>query len=305
MNALIELNTLRVFEAVARNKSFSKAAEELFLSQSAVSQQIKALEEHLEVKLFYRSAKEITLTEAGEKILVHVQNLLQSTYQLKELVSESQQSDPLRLSVGLSSVAAPLVLEALLKTMRVQFPGTHLELRVASTQEIVKRLLKLGLDFAFVAGPIKVALLEREVLCQDSLVFVCSPEHPWSGRSQIGLKELLGEVFLWREKGDGMRAVIDVQLAKHRIALKKTLEIQDNAVLKTAVIKNLGVSILPRHFVVHELKQGLLCALPVQGITFRWEVSLVYHQDKVFRVLEREVIRSIAQDCSLFEEIKG
>lgn len=152
---MIELNTLRVYEAVVRNKSFSKAADELFMSQPAVSQQIKILEEYLGVKLFYRTAKEITVTEYGEKILLHVKEILEKTYQLKTLVSETQQTTLNQLIVGFSSTAAPIVLEPLVKLMQSRYPETKLEISTASTQEIVRKLLNLEMDFAFVAGNVK------------------------------------------------------------------------------------------------------------------------------------------------------
>lgn len=298
---MIELNTLRIYEAVVRNKSFSKAADELFMSQPAVSQQIKILEEYLGVKLFYRTAKEITVTEYGEKILLHVKDILEKTYQLKTLVSEIQQTALNQLIVGFSSTAAPIVLEPLVKLMQSQYPETKLEISTASTQGIVRKLLNSEMDFAFVAGNVKASLLEKEKFCSDVLVLVVSPDHPWSAESYVTVRDLLEEQILLREKGNGTREIIDAKLAKLRIKLKKVLEVQDNAVLKKAVIKNLGVSFLPRHLVESELEHGLLRTIPVQGVSFTQEISFIYHKDKFFRNMERQIISTVAQACNLIK----
>ncbi len=298
---MIELNTLRVFEAVARNKSFSKAAEELFMSQPAVSQQIKILEEYLEVKLFYRTAKEIIITEYGEKILGDVRDILEKTYQLKTLISKAQQTTPEKINIGFSSTAAPIVLEPLVKLMQTQYTETKLEISTASTQEIVAKLLNLEMDFAFVSGNVKASLLEKERFCSDTLVLVFSPEHPWSAKNQVTVKDLIDEQFLLREKGTGTREIIDDKLAKLRIKFKKVIEVQDNAVLEKAVMQNLGISLLPRHLVESELEHGLLLTIPVEGVSFTLEISFIYHKDKFFRNMEREIISSIAQACNLIK----
>ncbi len=298
---MIELNTLRVYEAVARNKSFSKAADELFMSQPAVSQQIKLLEKYLEVKLFYRTAKEITITEYGEKILLHVMDIIEKTSHFKALVSEIKKTELNQLMVGFSSTAASIVLEPLVKMMLSQFPETKLEISTAPTQEIVKKLLNLEMDFAFVSGNVKASLLEKEKFCSDILVLIVSPEHPWSSKTSVSVKDLLDEHVILLEKGHGTREIIDSKLAKGRIKLKKVLEVQDNEVLKTAVIKNLGVSILPKHIVEYELKHGLLRNIPLQGISLTQEIYFIYHKDKFFRDMERQLISNIAKACDLLQ----
>jgi len=296
---MIELNTLRIFESVVRNKSFSKAAEELFMSQPAVSQQIKVLEEYLEVKLFYRTAKEITVTEYGEKIRLHVRDILEKTNQLKALVSEYKQATLNKLTVGFSSTSAPIVLEPLVKVMQSQFPETTLEISTAPTQEIVKKLLHLEMDFAFVTGKVKASLIEKERFCSDHLVLIVSPDHPWSEKNSFSIKDLSEEHLILLDKGHGTREIIDSKLAKGRIKLKKILEVQDSEIVKKAVMKNLGISILPRHIVEHEIEHNLLCSIPLHGVSLTQEIFFIYHKDKFFRNMEKQIISNVAKACNL------
>jgi len=298
LDDLIDLHALKVFEAVARNRSFSRAAEELFLSQPAVSQQIKALEEQLETKLFYRSHKEVILTETGETLLKHAQNILASTGRLKELISQSRRVDPLHLTIGLSHTASPIVLGQLLVELRARFPQTRLEIRVEPSQEITRRLADLSLDFAFVTGPANSSLLVQEKLCREPLLLVLAPGHPWANREKIAVKDLADQVLLFQEKGSGARTIIETQLARARVSPRLSLEIQDDGVLKRAVEDDLGVAFLPYHQVEKELSCGRLVSRTVQGLNLACDINLVYHRDKIFRPLETHVISRIFQSCT-------
>ncbi len=297
MNELIDLYQLRIFVAVARHLSFTKAAEELYISQPTVSLQVKNLEESLGTKLFLRSPGQIALTPAGEALLAQAEEILSSSARLRDLVERAKRRDPARVQVGVSTSAMLSVLAAVAGTVEQYRERSRIDVKLANSGSLQEALLENRLDFAVLSGPVDSSQLNTEELCQEELILVVSPQHRWASVGRLPLRELSQEVLLVREVGAGSRAVVDQVLRKKRITTPRLLELSDQAALARGVTLNIGPGILPRRAVECHLASGLVREVAVEGVHFTLPVQLAYHQDKLFRPLEREIISTLFQFC--------
>ncbi|MBE3591710.1 MAG: LysR family transcriptional regulator [Thermoanaerobacter sp.] len=293
MDELIDLYALKVFESVARNKSFSKAAEELFLSQPAVSQQIKSLEKQLGTKLFYRTSKEISLTETGEILYIHAQSILMSASKLKELVAQSHQFAPLKLTIGLSPSVSLKYISKILLHISNNYKNIDSKIVIRPTNEIQKMVAELNLNFGIILGNLNYSLLAKDKIYTDEVILLSSKNHVLTANKEISLKDLKNEVLLLQEKGSGTRALMDKYLARHRLLSNLNFEIPDiNALLK-AVDDNVGITFFPRLIFQCSSYHNNLLSYKLKDVNTSIDVNLIYHRDKVFRSEEIDLINHI------------
>lgn len=297
MDELIELHPLRVFVAVARHLSFTRAAEELFMSQPAVSLQVKSLEESLGTKLFLRSPGQIALTPAGEALLARAQEIIESSARLRELVDMAKRRDPARIQVGVSTAAMLSVMTAIAGTLERYRERSRIDIKPAGSESLLEGLHDNRTDFAIVTGPVESPLLKAEELCRDELILIVSPQHRWAALPAIAARELGSELLLVREVGAGSRAALDQALRKKRVTPGRLLELSDQATLARGVMVGMGAGILPRRAVECHLASGAVKEVPLKDLRLPLPVHLVYHQDKIFRPLEREIVSEIFRFC--------
>lgn len=210
MSELLDLHTLKIFEAVARHKNFSRAAEELYMSQPAVSQHIKALEDALETKLFIRTPREIILTEAGEVLLEQAELLLKNAREIKHLIRKTQNIDPLHLKIGFSHTAAYQLAFDVLSIMQKQYPETKSELFFDGSLHLSRLVLDSTLDFAFISGKAPSPLLQQENLCTEHIVAAFSSHHEQRLSKSWSTAKVKEETLLVPPKGNG-----NLHRAKH------------------------------------------------------------------------------------------
>ena len=293
VDELIDLYALKVFESVARNKSFSKAAEELFLSQPAVSQQIKSLEEQLGTKLFYRTSKEIVLTETGELLYKHAQSILNSATRLKELVSRSQQAEPAHLTIGLSYSVSAKYISKILNYIEEKHPDVNFKVVIDHSNELQKIIMDLRIDFAIISGNLNYSLLAKDRIYTDKIVLLSSKANSIGSKEKVSVKDIKNQVFLFQQKGSGIRALVDKYLARYRINPSVSFEIPDTVSLLKAIEDNVGIGFLPKTLWENTPFFEKLISYDLKEADLPVEINLVYHRDKVFRPLEINLINFI------------
>jgi len=263
------VHQLTVFRTVAHHLSYTRAAEALYLSQPAVTQQVRTLEQVLGLQLFTRSGRGIVLTPAGHELLRHTERQLALLAETASVVKEIHTLERGSVLAGASTNAGTYVLPSLLAAFHVHYPGIHVTLMVANRRSIEERLLAHQIDLAVVSLIERQERLAAEFLMPYELVMVASPSHQLVGRSALSLHDLQQETFLLREQGSGTRLGTEQHFAGASIPLKTSMELGSIEAIKEGVAAGLGIAVLSRESVALEVANGDLAMLDVQGFPLK------------------------------------
>jgi len=273
---------LQVFHAVARHLSFTRAAEALFMTQPAVTFQIKQLEEQFNTRLFERGHGRISLTPAGEIVLEYAEKILALSSELETRIGEmtGQMRGP--LMVGASTTVAEFMLPRILGEFNSLYPQVRTRLTVANSESIETRIVEHGLDVGLIELETRNPNLEAEFCCEDELVVICTPDHPLKGLASVGAKALLDYEYVSREPGSGTREVTDAWFREAGVEperLKTQMELGSLEALKGVVGTGLGFAVVSRASVGRELQLGSLVAIPLQPALTR-RISVVFPKER-------------------------
>jgi len=257
--AHLENARLTVFRAVARHLSFRKAAEEIYLTQPAVSLQIKALEEDLGVQLFDRTGSRVALTAAGRVLLEnaeHAHDLLMSAeHNIAALSGELAG----QLALGASTTIAQYLLPRMLGEFLREHPQVQLSLVSGNTERIVDALVKHEIALGFIEGPSRSKDVKEEPFLVDELVLIVPAAHEWAERERIATNELALAPLLMREHGSGTRHVVEMALESHGLrpaSLAIAMELDSTEAIKSAVEAGLGVGFVSRWAIAKDARTG-------------------------------------------------
>ena len=269
----VSLRQLAVFASVAKHLSFVRAAEELHLTQPAVSMQVKELEAALELPLLERSGRSVRLTLPGEYFLVYARRVLATLREAQNAMAGLRRLERGRITIGLVSTAE-YFLPRLLARFRTEHPAIQVRLAVGNRDELVRRLRENEVDLAVMGRPPRDLDTRGEPFAAHPLAIVASPEHPLARRRRLGPKALETEEFIVREPGSGTRAAMEQYFRDQRISPPIAMEMSSNETIKQAVIANMGLAFVSLHTVALELAAGQLVALRLPGLPLvrRWHV---------------------------------
>jgi DNA-binding transcriptional LysR family regulator len=273
---------LQVFHAVAKHLSFTKAAETLFMTQPAVTFQIKQLEEHLNTRLFDRAQGRISLTPAGHVALEYAERILALSAELDTRLKEmgGQAAGP--LLIGASMTIGEYVLPQLIGTFKARFPAVVPTLFVGNSEAVQDRVAERSLDLGFIEGDSHLGSLHSELCCEDELQVVCAPSHPLAKETLALPAALSQHAYVNREPGSGTREVIDRYLANAGVApdsLNVVVELGSPEAIKGLVATGLGFAIMSRVIVAKELQLGQLVQIPLRPRLIR-NFSAVYPKER-------------------------
>ncbi len=246
-----------VFRAVADQRSFRKAAEELYLTQPAVSLQIKALEEDLGVQLFDRTGAHITLTEAGRVLLAYTQQVSSLLEQAEHDIASLSGEHAGHLALGASTTIAQYVLPRLLGEFHREYPRVHPTLISGNTERIVEAVQSQKIALGFIEGPSRSRDVKTEPFLEDELVLIASTAHEFAERKVISCSELATMPLLMRERGSGTRHVIEMALERQgvkRSSLRVVMELDSTEAIKSAVEAGLGLGFVSHWAMAKDLR---------------------------------------------------
>jgi DNA-binding transcriptional LysR family regulator len=273
---------LQVFHAVAKHLSFTKAAEALFMTQPAVTFQIRQLEEHFSTRLFDRAHGRIALTAAGQLALDYAERILSLSTELDTRMKEEsgQVSGP--LLIGASTTIAEFLLPQVLGEFKSRYPSVVPRLFVANSEAVQGRVVERSLDLGFIEGGSPLPSLVTDVCCDDELQVVCAPSHPLAGLKSVAPKALTEHGYVSREAGSGTREVVDHYLQKAGVqpdSLQVVMELGSPEALKGLVATGLGFTIMSRAIAALEVKLGRLVQIPLSPRLTR-HLSVVYAKER-------------------------
>lgn len=287
---MLENFRLQVFHTLAREKSFSKAARILCLTQPAVSHQIQVLEEYLEARLFERKKGRVDLTESGRILLRYSEQILGLYERAEKEIADLTKVSKGRLRIGASTTIGQYLVPRIIGEFKERFPGIEIFLINANTQEIAVKLLADSIDLGLVEGPVKDKDILVEKFVEDELVLISSPKHAWSAKEKIDESELLQESFIMREEGSGTRKIIKDRLKAAGIdlsQLKIKMELGNSESIKAAVEADLGVAIVSKWTILKEKKLDTLKSYSLNEINLVRYFSIITNQ-KRFRTKPME-----------------
>lgn len=272
------LRQLDVFLAVARTQNISRAAEDLSMSQSAVSGSLSDLEGHFDIKLFDRIGKRIQLNEFGKALRPKAQALIEQARELEGSLRNHSDIGKLQLGATLT-IGNYLAVELMAEFMREQ-PGAQITLEVANTADIIHKVANFELDVALIEGETSHPDLEISIWHEDELCVFCSPSHPLAHKKQLTDNDLLSATWILRETGSGTKQTFD--RAMHGILpdLNVMLELQHTEAIKRAVTAGLGIGCISRVALREPFSRGSLIPLNVPGRDFRRNFYFVIHKQK-------------------------
>jgi DNA-binding transcriptional LysR family regulator len=293
----MDVRQLEMFKAVAEEGSFTQAAQRLHVSQSAISRQVKLLEEELQGKLLHRGARRVTLTHAGELLLRMSIRVQQDMAEVISQISETHELRRGTLTLAGGMTVCMLILPRLLRKYRSLYK--HVDLRVVSgsSEEVAGMLRNHEVDLALLTLPIVARDLEVLPVLKEELVVVTSPGHPLSKSRVVDAAELGRYPLIVYEPGSNTRKVIDSFFTLNNIPMEIAMETENVEIIKAMVAAGLGITLVPYMAIAREAKQRRIAFARLRGRPLHRETGWVYLKSD-------RVPRTVTEMLRLFESLK-
>jgi DNA-binding transcriptional LysR family regulator len=275
----LTLRQLKVFEAVARHLNYTRAAEELHLTQPAVSMQVRQLEASLGVALFEQLGKRIHLTEAGQEVRGYARTVTQQLDELEAVLNRLKGLSGGRLRISVATTANYFI-PTLLGAFSRRYPDVTVTLDVTNRETLLRQLAENTVDLVIMGQPPAEADVEAHAFLDNPLVVVAPPEHPLARKKRVPLTRLQDETFLVREPGSGTRIAMERFFNERGMRLKTGMEVGSNEAIKQSVQAGLGLGLLSRTTVEQELALKRLVVLEVTDFPIMRHWYIVHRRGK-------------------------
>ncbi|MCF6093039.1 LysR family transcriptional regulator [Microaerobacter geothermalis] len=269
---------LNTFYHVAKHMNFTRAAEELSISQPAVSRQIEALEQSLGLKLFHRAGRSVVLTDPGKTLYQMSEQILSLVNRTKSAMESMRNLESGSLHVGTSTTIGNYFIAPIVMKFIERYPGIEITLEIKSSEEIQNGIEKNILDVAIFAGATPTSSLFIEPFLLDELVLVAPKNHPLVSKENISLKDLLQEKFIIRSEGSNTRRTIEEHFKKFGLKLPSAVELNSTEAIKQAVISGSGISFLPKRTVELEVTLGVLQIIDGNDLKATRQFWIAHHK---------------------------
>lgn len=249
----LNLYQLKVFYSVARHLNYSRAGEELALSQPAVSRQVSALEKNLGLELFVQRGRQVELTDVGRNLFEYADRIFDLAKQAERAMSQFKDLERGQVLIGASTTVGSYILPPVLRAFQERYPNINAVLRLGNSMAIEQLVSERKLDLGLVGGQVKNPALHVEPYLRDELVMIFSPDHQ--------LKDLEKETLIWRENGSAARALVEQFLDDKQLVFAKKVEVGDTEAIKRLVAAKMGVAFVSKQAISLELTAGLIKSL--------------------------------------------
>ncbi|MEL6813505.1 MAG: LysR substrate-binding domain-containing protein [Cyanobacteria bacterium J06598_3] len=268
------LHQLKVFEATARHGSFTRAAEELYLTQPTVSIQVKQLTKAVGLPLFEQIGKRLYLTEAGKKLLETCQEIFNGLEQFEMSVADLKGMKQGQLKLAVITTAKYFV-PRLLGPFCKRYPGIDISLKVTNHERIKASMAANEHDLYIISQTPAQPDLTIHPFLENPLIVLAPTSHPLAKKKNIPISALNNEPFIMREAGSGTRKAVEKIFSENEISVKVSLELGSNEAIKQAIAGGLGISVLSQHTIISEGTGGEYAILDVQGFPIErdWYVA--------------------------------
>ncbi len=272
------LRHLKIFLAVCDFGNMTRAAKELYISQSAVSQVIGELEEYYGCKLFERLSKKLYLTSSGEKLIGYARHIIRMSLEAEQEMKVLQEMGSFR--IGVSVTVGAHIMPSLAYIFSDKYPETEIKVIEDNTNRIEQMILYDEIDIGLVEGEMLSSDLILEPFLEDELILICGNNHPFASHSSIQLDQIRDEKLILREQGSGTRKLFEDLLLDHQISSNPIWICNNTDTIKNAVELGLGVSAISKMAVKREVELGRLHQVEIQGILMKRMFKIVFHKNK-------------------------
>jgi len=276
----VDIRGLEVFLSVAKHLNYTRAGEELNLSQPSVSIRIKQLENELGMKLFEQLGKKVALTDAGLLLVSHARRVIAAIQDAKQALEELQGLERGSLRIGASTTPGMYLIPQIIAGFKERYPKIEVHLGIKDTKQVEEGVIRNEFDFGFVGGHLVGDEVDVLAWVTDQLVLVVGPKHPLAKKKSIKAEDLRKEKFILRELGSATRSTIASHLQKSSLAVQTVMEMENPESVKKAVQSGLGIAFISKFAVEIELRAKTLVAVRIHGLDIRRELKIVHRKDK-------------------------
>ena len=297
----MNLNQLKIFYYAVKAKNLSAAAEQLFITQPAVTKGIQRLQEHYELKLIDYVGKKLVLTDAGEVLFQIAEKIFDMETHAEESIRDFQQRKRGRIRIQASESFGDYYLPDVMIPFCKAYPLVQLSMDILPTDLIVQNAAGLNCDLGFISYPVAhEKLVVREVL-EDELVIIAPRRHPLRARHTLQPRDLEGQPFIMHEEGSAPRRAIEDLLQRHGVSVQVPMELSSNRAIKRAVQHGIGIALVTRRVAEEEIEQRRLVALPIDDPMMKRKFYLVHHQEKYVSDTLQRFMDMVAQWASVHD----
>lgn len=291
MNDLLDSKQLRTFVSLARTGSFTATAKEVFITQSAVSHSMRALENELGCRLLNRIGKRTTLTLEGEQLLRHAEKIIADMTAARASLDKLGKWGETRLRIGASVSACQHLLPQVLRNFKQTHPKCRITLEPGDSPALAEAVREQRIDIALALRPQREPALEFQPLFDDELMFIVAPQHSWVEAGGVARPEIARQNFILYSRASQTSRAVESFFREEGITLNATMELGSIETIKQLVKLNLGVSVLATWIARAELKEGSLVAMPLGRRKLRREWGFLYLRGKNLSLVESEFVR--------------
>ncbi len=305
MKVTIDSQQLHAFVILARTGSFTQTARELFLTQSAISHSMKALERDVGCRLLDRLGRKITLTQAGEHLLKHAETVVSEMRQARAGLDELGKWGRGRLRIGASATTCQYVLPAVLREFKESFPQCHVTIEPGDSRESIEAVDQQRVDLALTLQPQGEDQFAFIPLFTDDMCFLVSALHPWAVAGHVTRSEIPKQNFIIYKKGSVTWRMTEAYFREDDVVLNTVIELGSMEAIKELVKVGLGITVLAPWVAREELAKGSLVSLPVGRRKFRRHWGIVHWRGRRLTLAEETFIglcRSATGELSAKEE---
>jgi DNA-binding transcriptional LysR family regulator len=296
----MDLNALRIFLLTADYQHITRAAEELALTQPAVSRTIQRLEQQAGLPLFERQGRHIALTTAGQVMQTYTRRMVALERELEESLAALRELEAGEVIISASKTTGVYLLPPVVARFREHHPHITLQLTILNSRQVVEQVVSWRADVGLIEGDRSAlpAELAVEVVARDELVLIMAPDHRWSDLPAVTPAMLAESELLLREQGSGTREVIERAFLRQGVPLVPLLTVPENETIKQLVMCGVGAAILPALVVQREVATGDVRRVPIAGLDLHRELSLVRRTDK-------QLSRAARAFCALLHPVRS
>jgi len=289
------LHQLKVFEATARHGSFTRAAEELYLTQPTVSIQVKQLTKAVGLPLFEQIGKRLYLTEAGQKLLSTCQEIFNGLEKFEMSVADLKGMKQGQLKLAVITTAKYFV-PRLLGPFCKRFPGIDISLKVTNHQRLQESMSSNEDDLYIISQAPAQPDLTIYPFLENPLIVLAPQDHPLAGKKNIPIEMLNNQPFIMREPGSGTRKAVEKLFSENDITVKTSLELGSNEAIKQAIAGGLGISVLSQHTIISEGTTGEFAILDVDGFPIERDWYVAHLAGKQLSVVAETFLQFLLEE---------
>jgi len=305
MSLPLDSRQLRAFNTLARTGSFTMAAKELFLSQSAVSHSMKALEEEVGCRLLDRVGKKVLLTQAGETLLHHSEKILQEMDVARSALEQLGKWGRGRLRIGASTTACQYILPPVLREFKEEYPHSLISIEPGDTEEALDLLRSNRIDLAITLEPNNEDQLEFHSLFSDELAFLVGAGHQWALSGQVIRPEIPKQNYVLYNKGSYTFRAIETYFREEKMVLNTVIDLGSMDAIKELVKLGLGVSIIAPWIAARELENKSLVALPLGKRKLKRHWGIAHWRGRRLSLPEETFVTLCKKLCAKLDQWGG